>query len=212
VGRDLRGRSADVSVLPRRDADRRLHHPAFGDRPDPHPPPDPRFPCGARPTPVRRRCAGHLRTAPTLRHHAGTIGVGGRPGGAAHWSPAASPRHSNPHSHGPRVARTRQRAGRRRPVGAHAVGDRAFYPTDPRPAPIEFPSPHGTHRRELGGRCVGRERSRGRGAPPADDGGGSECRENGWCAVVRAKRHRGGGRVSARGSVVVARYEPRIRP
>ena len=43
-----------------------------------------------RPTPVRRRSACHLRTAPTPRHHAGTFGVGGRPTGATDWSPPAS--------------------------------------------------------------------------------------------------------------------------
>lgn len=41
---DLCGRPAGVSVLPRRDAPRRLHQPDVGDRPDPHPPPNPRFP------------------------------------------------------------------------------------------------------------------------------------------------------------------------
>ena len=42
--KDLRGRPAGVSVLPRRDAHRRLHHHGFLDRPDPRAPPDPRLP------------------------------------------------------------------------------------------------------------------------------------------------------------------------
>ncbi len=41
---DLRGRPARVSQLPRRNANRRHHHADVGDRPDPHPPPDPRLP------------------------------------------------------------------------------------------------------------------------------------------------------------------------
>ena len=38
----LRGRPPRVSLLPRRHAPRRVHHVGVGDRPDPHPPPDPR--------------------------------------------------------------------------------------------------------------------------------------------------------------------------
>ena len=147
---DLRGRPARVSQLPRRHAHRRLHHPDGGDRPDPHPPPDPRRARGARraaeppinagprepggvtrPTPVRRRSAGHLRTA---RRPATTRG-------SSVWA-AVPParrlgprRHRSPHSarrsHGPRGARTRQRARRHPPVGARAAGDRALYSTDP---------------------------------------------------------------------------------
>lgn len=45
---DLRGGLAGVPVLPRCDADRRVHHPHLGDRPDPHPPPDSRRARGAR--------------------------------------------------------------------------------------------------------------------------------------------------------------------
>ena len=80
---DLRGRPPRVSRLPRRDADRRVHHPGVGDRPDPHPPPRP--PCAGGPrrraeppidagppepghvtrlTPVRRRPDSPLRTRP----------------------------------------------------------------------------------------------------------------------------------------------------
>jgi len=40
--------------------------------------------------PVRPRSAGHLRTAPTRRHHAGIFGVGGCPTGATAWPPPAS--------------------------------------------------------------------------------------------------------------------------
>ena len=41
---DFRGRPARVPDLPRPHADRRVHHPGVGDRPDPHPPPRPRGP------------------------------------------------------------------------------------------------------------------------------------------------------------------------
>ncbi len=44
--------------------------------------------------------------------------------------PAGIAPHNHRCSHGPRVARTRQRARRRPPVGAYAVGDRALYSTD----------------------------------------------------------------------------------
>jgi hypothetical protein len=91
--------------------------------------------------PVRPRSAGHLRTAPTRRHHAGIFGVGGGPTGATDWPPPASLPHGDRRSHGPRVARTRQRARRRPPVGAYAVGDLALFSTDSRPAPIEIPIP-----------------------------------------------------------------------
>ena len=51
----------------------------------------PREPGGVtRPTPVRRRSAGHLSSARTPRHHAGTFGVGGGPTGATDWPPPAS--------------------------------------------------------------------------------------------------------------------------
>ena len=47
AGRDLRGRSATVPAVRRRDADRRVHHAARGDRSDPRSPP-PRPGLGAR--------------------------------------------------------------------------------------------------------------------------------------------------------------------
>ena len=80
---DLRGGPAGVSDVSRAHAGRRVHHRGVGDRPDPHPPPDPRRPRGARrateppldaglrepghgtrPTPVRRRPDRCVRTAP----------------------------------------------------------------------------------------------------------------------------------------------------
>ena len=160
---DFRGRPARVSHLPRRHANRRLHHPDVGDRPDPRAPPDPRRARGARrgaeppinagprepggvtrPTPVRRRSACHLSAVRTPRHHAGTFGVGGGPTGATDWPPPASlPPRCPPF---PRPSRrtnasTGQRARRHPPVGARAAGDRALYSTDSRPAPIEIPIP-----------------------------------------------------------------------
>jgi hypothetical protein len=149
-----------VSVLPRRDAHRRVHHLDVGDRPDPRAPPDPRRaraprrcaepPIDAGPrdprgvtfaTSVGRRSAGHLSTA---RRPATTRGSSvwaavppaRRMGPRRHRSP-----HSDRRSHGPRGARTRQRARRHPPVGARAAGDRALYSTDSRPAPIEIPIP-----------------------------------------------------------------------
>ena len=51
----------------------------------------PRSPPSTRaPAPVRRRSACQVSTAPTPRHHAGTVGVGGRPTGATDSSPPAS--------------------------------------------------------------------------------------------------------------------------
>ena len=92
----------------------------------------PRSPPSTRaPAPVRRRSACQVSTAPTPRHHAGTVGVGGRPTGATDSSPPASLPHGDRRSHGPRGARTRQRARRRPPVSAHAVGDHVVNSTDP---------------------------------------------------------------------------------
>ena len=96
---------------------------------------------GTRPMPVRPRSAGHLRTAPTPRHHEGTFGVGGGPTGATDWPPPASLPHGDRRSHGPQGARTSRRARRRRPVGARAASDRVVYSTDSRSAPIEIPIP-----------------------------------------------------------------------
>ncbi len=98
---------------------------------------------GTRPTPVRRRSAGHLRTAPTPRHHAGgpsawaAVPPARRMGPRRHRSP-----HDNRRRHGPRRARTSPRARQRPPDGARADGDRVVYSTDSRPAPIEIPIPH----------------------------------------------------------------------
>ena len=106
---DFRGGPARVPDLPWPYAGRRVPHPGLGDRPDPHPPPDPRRARGARraaepaidasphaPGRVtraapRRRPDRPLSTAPSPRHHAGTCGVGGRPTGASDRSPPASP-------------------------------------------------------------------------------------------------------------------------
>ena len=56
---DLRGRPPRVSRLPWRDADRRVHYPDVGDRPDPHPPPRP--PCAGGP---RRRAEPPIDAGP----------------------------------------------------------------------------------------------------------------------------------------------------
>jgi len=159
---DLRGRPPRVSHLPRRHAHRRVHHAVVGDRPDPHPPPHPRLPCGARDprrreeppidagpreprgvavaTSVGRRSACHLSTARRATTRGASVWAAVPP--ARRMGPR---RHRSPHgarrSHGPRGARTRQRARRRPSVGARPAGDRALYSTDSRPAPIEIPIP-----------------------------------------------------------------------
>jgi hypothetical protein len=90
---DLRGRPARVPDLPRRDAPRRVQRPGLGEPPDPHPPPHPRLPCGARDprrreeppidagsreprgvafaTSISRRPDRPLSMAPPPRRHAG---------------------------------------------------------------------------------------------------------------------------------------------
>ena len=145
-----RGRPPRVSRLPRRDADRRVHHADVGDRPDPRGSPDPRRARGARRAaepPIdagphepgrvtraarpRRRPDHPLSTAPSPRHHAGTRGVGGgSPTGPSDRPPPASPSHWDRRAHGPRGARARRRARRRPSVGARAVGDRVVFSTD----------------------------------------------------------------------------------
>ena len=110
-----------LSHLPRRDAHRRVPHPAIGDRPDPHPPPHPRLARGprrrakfpldpgtgraGRPTTTRGGAPASLSITPTARPRAGTFGVGVRPTGASDRSlrAPAPPR-------GPRSGRPTKRA------------------------------------------------------------------------------------------------------
>ena len=110
-----------LSHLPRRDAHRRVPHPAVGDRPDPHPPPHPRLARSprrrakspldpgtgraGRPATTRGGAPAPLSITPTARPRAGTFGVGVRPTGASDRSlrAPAPPR-------GPRSGRPTRRA------------------------------------------------------------------------------------------------------
>jgi hypothetical protein len=142
---DLRGGPERVSDVWRAHAGRRVHHPGGSDRPDPHPPPDPRRPRGARrateppidacprepghgtrPTPVRRHHDLRVRTAPpTPRDHAGTFGLRGGPTAAAPRSPPASAGPGSPARTVGRTARAAHRRGGGRAVDVHPRGRRS---------------------------------------------------------------------------------------
>ena len=101
--------------------------------------------------PVRPRSAGHLRTAPTRRHHAGIFGVGGCPTGATAWPPPASlptvtavPTALESHEHVSGHAAARQSVLTRSVIAPHAQRiveplqlkflSRNSYPEQPLPA------------------------------------------------------------------------------
>ena len=100
---DRRGRSPRLPGLPRRDADRGVHHAPVGDRPDPLAPPRPRgdgrrgrraeSPRDRRTVWTGRHATTHrsppdsLRLTPTPRSRAGTFGERVRPTGASDRSP-----------------------------------------------------------------------------------------------------------------------------
>ena len=154
---DLRGRPARVSHLPRRDADRRIHHADVGDRPDPHPPPHPRDARGPR-----QRAASPIDPG-TGRAWRPATPRGGTPG-PLNITPIPRPRRGRSAwaavppgpPIGPRRPRdTRQdlspddqrgtpawrRSPPRSPAATRMLGDRAVYSTDPRPTSIEIPIP-----------------------------------------------------------------------
>ena len=173
-----------MPVLPRRDADRRLYQPDVGDRPNPHPPPDPRLPFGARratappidagprepghgtrPTPFRRRAACHLSTAPRPRHHAGTAGVGG--GLTSAVPRPRRPRVTRPdrRPNGPRGAPARWQSRRSPLTGALEARDQGLYSAHldcisyPRRTPTRPEQPTGDAPADVG-RTVWKSRSR----------------------------------------------------
>jgi hypothetical protein len=84
----------------------------------------------------REARAGHLRTAPTLRRHAGTCGVGVSPTGASDRSPPASPPPTGPAVLTAHEARERG--------GGHAAAHRSVLARSviapyTRVTPIQFP-------------------------------------------------------------------------
>jgi len=155
---DLRGRSARVPGLPRRHADRGVHHPGVGDRPDPRAPPHPCRDGGPRrgaesaldPGTVqtgrhgttRRGPSGPLSLTSTPRAHVGGRRRARQTPRGVRSVPSATGRLRAPPSGRPPRRGGGRRSGRRAPGGPRGGGDRSGRSPNTRPSPIEFPFLH----------------------------------------------------------------------